>query len=120
MRANVLTAADLNQFSGSEQWFRHFTGLLYTEGVDYLADKGGAYWLIDAIAPYQPTARRNQRLCEFQIWVLTVKDSAAVLECFDDLPGKVLIRQHIEYTDFPLPEIKLYFENGVLMLPSER
>ncbi len=117
---NVLTAADLTQFSRSEEWFRHFTGLLYTEGVHYLADKGGAFWLIDAIASYQHTARRNQRLCEFQIWVLTVKDTEAELVCYDDLPGKALIRQHIEYTDFPLPEIKLYVENGTLMLPSER
>jgi len=36
----------LRQFSGTERYFRNFTSLLYTEGIQYLAEQAGAYWLI--------------------------------------------------------------------------
>ncbi|MCK9598089.1 MAG: hypothetical protein M0R06_03545 [Sphaerochaeta sp.] len=46
--------AGLAQFYGSEQWYKaSFGGVVYTDGVKYLADHAGAYWLIDAVASYQ-------------------------------------------------------------------
>jgi hypothetical protein len=33
--------------------------------------------------------------------------------------GNAVYRKRIEYTDFPLAEIELYFTNGVILLPSE-
>ncbi|OSJ31570.1 hypothetical protein BSZ19_22050 [Bradyrhizobium japonicum] len=50
-----LTHADLRQFTGSEQVFRHslMRSMTYTEGVQYLAESGGAYWLIDKVACLQ-------------------------------------------------------------------
>lgn len=120
-------AADLKctlaQFCGTTQWYRSPLGLLYTDGIKYLADEAGAYWLIDAIASYQPKLRRKPGLAEFQVWILNrnTEDTgpAAVLLCYDDMPGKVQIRQEIEYTEFPLDRIKLCVENNVLLLPSE-
>lgn len=45
---------DLSPFTGTEHWYKHWLGgLLYTDGVKYVADQAGAYWLIDAIASYQ-------------------------------------------------------------------
>jgi len=39
---------------------------------------------------------------------------------FQDLNlEKVLYRQRIPYSDFPLDKIKLWFMNGVCYLPSE-
>ena len=48
----TLTAADLRQFTGTEQWYRHGTvrDVLFTDGAKYVADQAGAYWLLDEIA----------------------------------------------------------------------
>ena len=62
---------DLMQFSGTENYHKHFLGLLMTDGVKYMADNGGefgAYWLIDAIGSYQKSLKK----CEFQLWELVV------------------------------------------------
>jgi hypothetical protein len=118
----ALTTADLAQFTGTAEWYTHpLTGLLYTDGVQFLAERGGAYWLIDAIASWQndPLVRNDTMLQEIQFWTLTVRlDSSAVLRCERDT-GDVALTQKIEFTDFPLESIKLYVENGVLLLPSE-
>jgi hypothetical protein len=47
-----LTKAELRQFTGSEQWYRHglVRSVLFTDGAKYVADQGGAYWLLDEIA----------------------------------------------------------------------
>jgi hypothetical protein len=111
---------DLRQFTGSENVYKNFTGLRYTDGVKYLAEKAGAYWLIDAIGSYQRDKRLQiERLQEFQLWTLTVKENVGLLQCFEDSGVPATLEQEIEFTDFPLPEIKLYVEGGVLLLPSE-
>ncbi len=133
---NNITLADLSQFTGTEEIHRNFLGFLYTDGIQYLAEQAEAYWLIDAIASYQHQLKRDEYLAEFQVWVLSVagegernypfllpKDGyKAVLTCWADTPKEGLkppVIQQIEYTDFPLSEIKLYVSGGVLMLPSE-
>jgi hypothetical protein len=120
--------AALPHFTGSENFYRHpLSGLIYTDGIQYLAENAGngAYWLIDAIGSYQrdQKVRGNPRLMEFQLWELKLNGKGgAVLTCREDSgkgnPPK--ITQEIEYTDFPLDEIKLYVENNTLCLPSER
>ena len=52
------------------------------------------------------------------MWTLIVDGSAAILRC-DDGNGTVLLEKLIDYTDFTEPGIKLYFTNGVIMLPGE-
>jgi hypothetical protein len=115
-----LTAADLLQFTGSEQWYRHgiVRDVLFTDGAKYVADQAGAYWLLDEIA----LAQRYEKTVadeEFQLWKLTVDpDHTATLTC-EDGNGRAVYSKAIEYTDFPLPEIALYFTNNVILLPSE-
>ncbi len=109
----------LNQFTGTENYYRHWTGLIvFTDGVKYLADKAGAYWLIDLIASWQ--VRSKVKKCPFQIWELKVnEDRTAVATMREDSDQPEVVRQEIPYTDFPLEKIKLYLVDGVLMLPSE-
>jgi hypothetical protein len=45
-------------------------------------------------------------------------DHTATLTCKDG-NGKAVHRRAIEHTDFPLPEITLYFTNKLILLPSE-
>ena len=116
----TLTAKDLLQFSGSENWYRHSLNrkVLYTDGAQYLAEQGGAYWLLDSIAIAQAHVKAVKAE-EFQVWTLKVNsDSTALLTC-DDGNNRIVYKQSIPFTDFPLPEIKLYFTDNVIMLTSE-
>lgn len=109
----------LSQFTGSSSFYRHFTNhLVYTEGVHFLAEAAGAYWLIDLIASYQPLAAEDSALREFQLWQLEVHGTRATAICLRDV-GDEAFRQEIDFTDFPLPKISLYVENGTLLLQTE-
>ena len=116
----ILTEVQLRQFTGSENWYRHGINraVLYTDGAKFLADRGGAYWLLDIIAIAQ---QHNATVSgeEFQVWNLKVhSDRSATVYC-DDGNGNPFYTQEIPFTDFPLAEAKLYFANNVIHLPSE-
>ena len=117
----ALTQTELDAFVGTENIYRHFLGIHYTDGVNYLATQGQAFWLLDAIASHQTQQILSQReLQEFQIWELTVaQDKSALLTCRADTNTEPAVRQEIEYTDFPLKSIKLYLQEKILLLPSE-
>ena len=106
---------NLAQFTGTEHYYKHFLGIVYTDGVNYLAEKAKAYWLIDVIASYQP----QQKKVPFQLWEFKKTGDAGVVTMREDTGEPELVRQEIEYTDFPLDEIKFYLIDGVLLLPSE-
>jgi len=116
---NTLTQTNLSQFTGSEQWYRHslVRKVLYTDGAQYVAESGGAYWLLDEIAFSQSKPKIVAE--EFQVWRLKVNaDQAATFTC-DDGNGRIVFTKRIDYTDFPLDEIAFYFTDNVIMLPSE-
>lgn len=109
----------LRQFTGTCHYYKHPSGLHYTDGVQWLANHANCYWLLDAIASWQP-ASFHLVGAEFQLWTLTVsQDHSAMLECRSDSDQPAKILQRIEYTDFPLNHFTLYCESGVLLLPSE-
>jgi hypothetical protein len=117
--SKTLRKADLAQFTGSEQWYRHGLArdILFTDGAKYVADAGGAYWLLDEIA----LAQRIRGVAgeEFQVWKLAVKaNKTAVLTC-DDGNNNIVFRKRIAFTDFPLDEISFYVANKTILLPSE-
>jgi len=119
----MLTKNDLGQFTGTENYYKNFLGLKYTDGVKYLCENGKAYWLIDAIASYQheKKIRGNPRLMDMQFWKLKVnlKEGTAVLTCREDDGIPPVITQKIEYTDFEMEEVDVWVQNGVALLPSE-
>jgi hypothetical protein len=108
-----LTKADLEQFTGTEHYYRHPINrrVCYTDGAQYLAERAGAYWLLDEIAIIQPY---NNRLAaaEFQVWTLVVSAD-------NDGNGNIVYSKEIPFTDFPLDEVNLWFSNGVIYLPNE-
>lgn len=122
----LLTESDLVQFTGTSQWFRHalVRRITYTEGVQFVAERGGAYWLVDKIATMQLDPKISAE--EFQVWRLNVADGRAVLTCDDgDKIGCggskpiLLHTEEISFTDFPLEKIELWVEGDVILLPSE-
>ena len=115
-----LRESDLHQFTGSEHWYRHPINrkVLFTDGARYVADTAGAHWLLDEIAIIQPYDKRVAGE-EFQCWKLAVRpDHTATLTC-EDGNGNIVFTKEIPFTDFPLPEINLWFSNNVIYLPSE-
>lgn len=123
MSTTNLTPHNLRQFTGSETFYVNplFRKYRYTEGVQYLG-ANGAGWLVTDILAYQlhPAIKQYVSQDDFQLWKLTVnlEDQSAVLAC-EDGNCKTIFTQTYDYTDFPLPELKLYLCNNVLMLTSE-
>lgn len=120
MSTAKLTKADLRQFTGSEHWYQHglVPNILFTDGAKYVADTGGAYWLLDEIALAQ---RHDKRVGAepFQLWKLSVRPNATATLTCEDGNGAIVYTKEIGYTDFPLDEITFYFTNNVMYLPSE-
>jgi hypothetical protein len=119
--ADQFSPAVLNNFTGSEHWYRHGLNraVLFTDGAKHVADAGGAYWLLDEIA----LAQRSKKAVaseEFQVWKLTVDltSHTATLSC-EDGNGKTVFTKVITYTDFPVAEVTLWFANNTIYLPSE-
>ena len=112
---------DLRQFyGGTDSYYRHGINrnVLFTDGAKYVADEGGAYWLLDEIA----IAQQHDKLLRgqpFQVWKLEVRpDHSATLRVEDGNYNLLLLRD-IEFTDFPAIEITLWFSNNVIYLPIE-
>ena len=111
--------SQLNQFIGTEKYYRISRRHLLTDGTKYLAEEAECFWMMDAIASH---------LCEIGIedWFVSVRvqvtEGRAVM-IYEDGNDREHARQEIPYTDFPLNSITLYAcwdqENWVIMLPSE-
>lgn len=126
-----LTHADLHQFTGDDVRYKHSFNrrVIYTPGVQYLAQKAHAYWLIDAIVSYygsdvmNEAMKRDERLQWMHFWRLDVKSSSAVLFANADAGEPAFITQEIPFTDFPLDHIEIWsaFDGNLwtLFLPSE-
>lgn len=119
----ALTLADLAQFTGTTQWYRHGLNrsVLYTDGARHVAEQGAAFWLLDEIAIGQHVRQVARQ--EFQVWTLSVlPDDTARLVCTNGNETEVFSK-FIEFTDFPLREITLWVEydglHRVILLPSE-
>jgi len=130
--AKTLTKHDLSQFHGDLVRYQHQLNrrVLYTPGVQHVAEAGGAYWLIDAIASYLTPSflaepiRKDGRIADLHFWNLTVADDdSALLEARADSPCEPFVSQRIPYTDFPLDSVSIWAgcdgRRWTLYLPSE-
>jgi len=125
---NRLTHDELRQFTGDIVRYRTINRfVVYTPGVKHLAERAGAYWLIDAIASYFTGGAMkfsDRRLQTLQFWRLDVHDDrSATLAARADSGAKAYVTQQIEYTDFPLDSIDVWAgsdgQRWTLYLPSE-
>lgn len=111
--------ADIDQFTGTEQWFRHplNRNVLFTEGAKYVADDAGAYWLLDEIALAQLSVP-SVKASAFQVWKLDVQDTRATLRCENGNDVSVYAKK-IPFTDFPACGVTLWFTDNIILLPGE-
>lgn len=126
--------SELAHFTGSQEFYQHTMSrsVVFTEGMRYLAEKAGAFWLIDAIASHLVTSERIRHEVALQgglatlFWKLEKLEGGTWrLTCrTDGYPyGTEIARQEIEYSDFPLDEIKIWtgfdMVRWTIYLPSE-
>lgn len=111
------TLPDLSGFTGSEHLYRHalVKSIHYTDGVKYLADTCGAYWLIDKIAISQ--AEPILKNARFQVWRLFVRGNEGKI-LVEDGNGYTIYKEDLDYTDFP-SRIDIWFADNTILLPSE-
>lgn len=136
-------ALELTLFTGTEAYYYlpYFKKFNYTDGIKYLAEQAGAYWLIEQIFLAQQEKEIQEYRAkgeDFQGWKLILQPAhapkieivhvtkdqsqtlcnSAVLVC-EDGNNNEIYRVYIPFTDFPLDHIELWLEGNVLLLPSE-
>ncbi|WP_233215823.1 DUF6876 family protein [Rhodopirellula bahusiensis] len=128
----TLTDQELNQFTGDLVRYRHQLNrsVIYTPGVRHMAEKGAAYWLIDAIVShfnspaFNRAAARDYRIETMHFWTFEKgHGTTGQLVARADGPEEPFLVQNIDYTDFPLETINIWAafdgEHWTLYLPSE-
>src|SRR5882762_8509925 len=106
-----LSKSSLMQFTGSETWYRHGVNraVLFTDGAKYVADNGGAHWLLDEIALAQ-ILECKVKAEEFQVWKLAVDLAKPTPRLpWEAGNAREVLSRDIGFPDFPLPKITLCF-----------
>jgi len=124
--------ANLPHFTGDCERFRHALNrqVIYTPGVQYLAERAGAYWLLDAIAihlgstEFRQAVRQDPRIQDLHFWRLDVSDDdSACLTARADADQPAFVTQQIPFTDFPLSAVDIWVgydgQCFTVYLPSE-
>lgn len=111
--------AALAQFTGTERYYRIAPRFLITDGVKFLADSAGCFWLLDAAISHLVEIGTS----DWFVLVRLVVDGSRSVLTLEDGNGSVHRKQTIPFTDFPLAQQTLYAcwdgEHWVLMLAGE-
>lgn len=121
---------ELMGFYGTEgytRWSILFRDCVLTDGAKYLAERCGAYWLMDVIGSVLVNDRARYKKVEFSVAKLKVNNSSSDPDnlhlsatfTMEDGNDHVLYKQEIEYTDFPLDDITLYVGLSEGRMPDE-
>lgn len=125
---------ELQQFCGTEMYFLHRLEptVVCTEGVEHLARRAKAYWLIDAIAAHFDTnlmreaMEQDERLKTFQVWSLELIYNTGLQGMLlgrADSNVRPFVEQHLDTHEFPLGFIEIWAawdgSRWVLYLPNE-
>ena len=110
MNAQELNAV-LPQFTGTENYYYHSKFLVLTDGVKFLADNAGAYWLMDIISSvmYKPTILREPFLT---VNVKKNKTGKGAVVRIQNGDGKDFYVQRIKWTDFPMTDYTFFLEDS--------
>lgn len=128
MKTKQEILAELPNFYETDQWHRYspvlFPNVLLTDGALFIAESCDAYWLMDVISSHLPSVKDTFAIAQLFRVNYYGRSDAATFYIVDDVPPNTTwAEQDVEYTDFPLDEIKFYVsydgENWVILLPSE-
>jgi hypothetical protein len=105
----------MSQFTGTKNYYKDFMGILITDGVKWFAESLNAFWIVsDAIV----IIRMKLKGEDFVVVRIVSMDNKAIIT-YEDSNGKILHEQKYRYADLFDAEIKLYYRDNVMMLPSE-
>ncbi|OPC52965.1 hypothetical protein BAY06_02410 [Elizabethkingia anophelis] len=117
MSETVITSAMEHAFDGVN--YHRFLDVYITDGVNQIISE------FEDIKRMLFSIRLNQNnLClydNFQVWILmriAPKICHYALGCYD-INGNVLFCEVIDIFDFKFDELKLYFIDNIMLLPSE-
>ena len=112
--------SNLTQFTGTTKYYRLLPTFVVTDGVKYLMDHTGCYWLAELYGLHLANMDFNHQ--PFTVLNLVLKGQGAMIT-IEDGNGQVLIQQIVDWTDFRLASVTLYAswsgDFWVAMLPSE-
>jgi len=105
----------LDSYIGSDRLYR-LMGIKITEGIAYIMENGYSWFVTDTITEirFNPKLKNEPFL---SIDLKLGKNGTANLEISDG-NGHIFYRKHYTYTDAKR-NLKLFYDNGVLMLNSE-
>lgn len=115
----------LSQFNCTANYYEHPLGFMYTNGVQYLASKYQTYWLLTDIGLHIKSQPKLIANLDFHTWTLkrfpttTGQISNNFTLTAEDGNYNKLFQSTIPFSDFQANQVTLWFESGVLILPSE-
>lgn len=108
------------QYTGTQDWYKYMAGYLLTDGTHGIATETQSFWFLDIIVSYKFDKKQRMKNVYCQRWVLQRKgdtDSFEIIGHNDD--NEAVIRQDIEFSDFPFDSYEVLVCNNVILLPSE-
>lgn len=114
----------LQHFHGTEMFYQiPLLRTRFTDGLKYLANVADCFWLITDTSVIAKSLMNRSEFITIDFKRLSKEQQevegyeAEIV--YSDGNDIVLERQGYRATDFPLDELRLFFVNGTLMLPSE-
>lgn len=115
---------NLKHFTGTEMY--HYIPILrtrFTDGLKYLATTADCYWLISDASVIAKSLKNRSKWVTIDFKRLSAdKQDYTGYEAeivYSDGNDNILETHRYNATDFPLDELRLFFVNDTLMLPSE-
>ena len=114
----------LQHFHGSEMFYQiPLIKTRFTNGLKYLANVAECFWLITDVSVIAKSLLNRSHFITIDFKRLSEEKQdytgyeAEII--YSDGNGNVFETHQYNFTDFPLDELRLYFVDNTLMLPSE-
>ena len=128
---NINVARQSEGFIATQYWYKHMFGIIYTDGVKWLANELNCYWLIDDIALYSNALRKKEGFltCEFKTpnrgegWLyFTDGDNTVLKETYYSFTDLFIDESTLEPDEAVIRFFLIFdgsFNKHVLLMPSE-
>ncbi len=114
----------LQHFHGSEMFFQiPLIRTRFTNGIKYLADVADCFWLVTDTSVIGRSLMEKSYFITIDFKRLTKEEQekfgCEAIITYGDGNDLIFEKHRYNVTDFPLDELRLYFIDNTLMLPSE-
>ncbi|MBA6154804.1 DUF6876 family protein [Gelidibacter maritimus] len=114
----------LQRFHGTEMFYQiPLLRTRFTDGLKYLAEVTDCFWLITDTSVIAKSLKNRSEFITIDFKRLPMEKQEVIgyeaVIIYTDGNDNILEKQGYRATDFPLDELRLYFVNDTLMLPSE-